>query len=416
MVMHLIRPCTLRPFSKLAKALRPAQASSEDVSQRLQRLEATEAEAASDLKGAADEAQEAQSQCKQLRSALARAEEEWATARRRKLDNEAKQAAAETAEMECLKETISSLRGQAQALCATRDQAKQMLVNNKLELQSIQQREVELQREEGHLQIQLEARYEEEAHLVESCRDFREVLHRLDAQAESLAAQEDVMSDCSIDTDSAIPSSTAFDQDKLHKAWHLEGELLTAKEQARELRQRLAKVQSEDFSTQKQLGGQKGQAVEGGPASLQALDAGACEAGRDVLVLQDAPTRASGGRQPLGAKRGFFASKLNDTSELDARCVAEENVTLQSEVEEARHQLEMAQTRWQHGAAPHLQAALHESRAKLRSSLQQQLQASQEMLQSLRAGIIQAEEQLEAEHQTRGEGLRRLWDVGECIC
>ncbi|CAK9105932.1 unnamed protein product [Durusdinium trenchii] len=318
--------------------------------------------------------------------------------------------------MECLKETISSLRGQAQALCATRDQAKQMLVNNKLELQSIQQREVELQREEGHLQIQLEARYEEEAHLVESCRDFREVLHRLDAQAESLAAQEDVMSDCSIDTDSAIPSSTAFDQDKLHKAWHLEGELLTAKEQARELRQRLAKVQSEDFSTQKQLGGQKGQAVEGGPASLQALDAGACEAGRDVLVLQDAPTRASGGRQPLGAKRGFFASKLNDTSELDARCVAEENVTLQSEVEEARHQLEMAQTRWQHGAAPHLQAALHESRAKLRSSLQQQLQASQEMLQSLRAGIIQAEEQLEAEHQTRGEGLRRLWDVGECIC
>eukprot|EP00913_Durusdinium_trenchii_P025082 g23543.t1 len=61
---------------RLFKALRPAQASSEDVSQRLQRLEATEAEAASDLKGAADEAQEAQSQCKQLRSALARAEEQ----------------------------------------------------------------------------------------------------------------------------------------------------------------------------------------------------------------------------------------------------------------------------------------------------------------------------------------------------
>lgn len=29
----------------------------------------------------------------------------------------------------------------------------------------------------------------------------------------------------------------------------------------------------------------------------EALDAGACEAGRDVLVLQDAPTRASGGRR-----------------------------------------------------------------------------------------------------------------------
>ena len=56
-------------------------------------------------------------------------------------------------------------------------------------------------------QLGLQARYEEEAHLVESCRDFREanvqvlkslqsssahrqVLHRLDAQAESLAAQE----------------------------------------------------------------------------------------------------------------------------------------------------------------------------------------------------------------------------------
>ncbi|CAJ1441390.1 unnamed protein product, partial [Effrenium voratum] len=59
-----------------------------------------------------------------------------------------------------------------------------------------------------------------------------------------------------------------------------------------------------------------------------------------------------------------------------------------------------------------LDAVLQESKTRLRTTLQQQWHSSQEMLQSLRWGIAEAEEQLRAEQQKRRICEQRLRSLG----
>ncbi|CAE7189653.1 unnamed protein product, partial [Symbiodinium pilosum] len=97
-----------------------------------------------------------------------------------------------------------------------------------------------------------------------------------------------------------------------------------------------------------------------------------------------------------------------DVSAISERLAAQ-NLQLEAEMQELQRVIEAQQLNsggpdlWQP-----LAGVVHESRSKLRSSMQQQLQSSQEALQDLRKGILEADASLREERRKRRDCARQL--------
>eukprot|EP00435_Cladocopium_sp_Y103_P013705 s4358_g3.t1 len=89
-------------------------------------------------------------------------------------------------------------------------------------------------------QAELQLRDREEAQLVKSCMEIREVLGRLEQEAVLASQEVDAMSD----DGGHVGATEGVDQNKLQEAWQLQVELINAKEEVRQMRQRLATVKA----------------------------------------------------------------------------------------------------------------------------------------------------------------------------
>ncbi|CAL1142815.1 unnamed protein product [Cladocopium goreaui] len=223
--------------------------------------------------------------------------------------------------------------------------------------------------------------------------EIREVLGRLEQEA-ALASQEvDAKSD-----DGYVGGTEGVDQNKLQEAWQLQVELINAKEEVRQMRQRLATVKAtgELSSPKSSLSPGAGWSEYAQVPSMPQL----------VLEHETSRERPFAGPRQIQPQVAAQEAECCDMSQVHH--LEEQNMALQTEVEELRHSMEMAEAHLEGHPTPQLEVALHESRAHLRMSLQQQLQSSQQTLQSLRVGILEAEEQFEAEHEKRSNAERQL--------
>eukprot|EP00434_Breviolum_minutum_P016417 symbB.v1.2.014470.t1/scaffold1055.1/size140776/12 len=372
------------------------QAPEETAPQRLQRLEAEESAVSAQVAEAAREETRAHSECQRLRSALAKAEEDQASAWQSKLAQEREASAVEpasivyvsvlseilkAAEEESLDRSISELESEVRALRVEHEQALETS-KLKMEEESAEECEMELHHRHRDLKAKLQAGDVEEEQLVKSCGQLRQVLQRLEEEAVTVAQEAD---DAVSDNGDLEMASESIEHDKLQEAWRLQLELMNTKEEVRALRHQLAKVKSNELSPESS----RGTATSSNSSHWQSYQVFP----KPQLILENETNTER--RAPKAQSRA-----LARNGQKDGRLMVVGHSVV---VEELRRYLEMAESRREQGHTPQLEVALQESRAQLRVSLQQQLQSSQEMLQSLRVGILEAEKQLEIELQNRKE-------------
>ncbi|CAE7356033.1 UBA2 [Symbiodinium sp. CCMP2592] len=389
----------MSPFRRKQPAAGAAPSSATDVGS-LETLEAEAREAEAAEKRAAEEAKEAKDAARRLEDAVSLAEERLratgpaSAARGEELKGELRDMEAEAEALRAQDKTsalrlsalrqampaedLPRLRGQEEAVRAETQEAANLLAELRAQESATSLRVAALRTSVDELRACQESAASEASQLEAA----------LCAEVEVLSDGDEV-EELSLSEAEGDPSMNAS---ALQEAWQLEDELREAKEELRRLRLRCdhglverkpmqAYWTSPAATRPPEMHGPMQEPFNLNPPSM-------AEKRHDSL-LQAAQSLVSSTHAP-------------DCTALSERLVAE-NRRLESEMHELQEFLEAQPLNsggnWD--SRQPLAGAVHESHSKLRSSMQQQLQSSQDALQHLRQGIAEAEARLQAERRKR---------------
>ncbi|CAJ1361954.1 unnamed protein product [Effrenium voratum] len=339
--------------------------------QQIQRLEVEVAQASEALAAARSGAQEARARDQRWQQELARAKEDEARALQSELAAQAREAAKE----EQLQATAAAARGRRDEL-AQRAARLQEEVRQLPDLRTSEQRAAELRLEKSQLEERAQEKQREEALLAAACRQLweDEAIRAEELRSSELGAEASSGSS----SDQSEAPEGAIDYDRLREVWHLEAEVRSAKEEVQRLRDEARQPAPRQARK---------------PSLPRASDASLHPA--EVLDSPPSPRQLTL-QLALAEPRGSIAASSGSVRPSSER----------------RSVLTEPPPAGLFAGSSQLDAVLQESKTRLRTTLQQQWHSSQEMLQSLRWGIAEAEEQLRAEQQKRRICEQRLRSLG----